>query len=160
MVCDLDADARMTIVMRFISGTLQNLITLFLTFGKQGRHRTGECTICQALRRRGTWRGSIGGLQTLPSCRPPAMKRRTGWRCGAVPCQRATPRAPPNQTRSRNHLVAGTISKICALMARAASSEDVACSAPPILPTSGGTVLLSAKRNRIIAAGARSSGRF
>jgi hypothetical protein len=30
MVCDLDADARMTIAMRFISGALQNLILLVL----------------------------------------------------------------------------------------------------------------------------------
>jgi hypothetical protein len=35
MVCDLDADARMTIVMRFIGGVLQNLILLFLNSGSR-----------------------------------------------------------------------------------------------------------------------------
>jgi hypothetical protein len=54
-----DPDARMTIVMRFISGVLQNLIFLFLKLGKQGRHCTGECTTCQAIQCRGTFKGAI-----------------------------------------------------------------------------------------------------
>jgi hypothetical protein len=71
MVCELDADARMTIVMRFISGALQNLILLVLKLGKHGRHCTDECTTCQAIRRRGTWKSAIEDSNVL-SCRLPS----------------------------------------------------------------------------------------
>jgi len=47
MVCDLDADARMMIIMQLISGP-QNLVRLVLELRKQDRHCSGETATCQA----------------------------------------------------------------------------------------------------------------
>src|ERR1700730_8783502 len=80
----------------------------FLKLGKQGRYCTGECTKCQAIQGRGTWKGEIEDPKPFQDASRHHALHWVMMQCGSVQVSSNAARSRPIRAIAGDRLNVGT----------------------------------------------------